>query len=337
MSSSRRRASLSLDLDNEWSYLKTHGDPNWQALPSYLDLVVPRALEFCADHRVKISVFIVGQDAALPERHAVLRSIAEAGHEIGNHSFKHEPYLAQNSREEIERELGEADHAIRTATGAEIRGFRGPGYARSPVILETIARLGYDYDASTLPTFIGPLARAYYFRTSKLSAAERDRRRALFGSWRDGLEPLTIRVVSAAGRRIALIPVTTMPIFKVPIHFSYFLYLSCYAEAAGLAYFRSALTLCRATGVEPSLLLHPLDFIDGSDAPKLQFFPAMGMPASTKVRLLTAAMRHFTAHFDPTPIVDHVAAHLGPPDPGPLLAPSEISKPTTSAPAGVGT
>ena len=29
-------ASLSLDLDNQWSYMKTHGDPGWESLPSYL-------------------------------------------------------------------------------------------------------------------------------------------------------------------------------------------------------------------------------------------------------------------------------------------------------------
>ena len=39
-------ASLSLDLDNQWSYMKTHGDPAWESLPSYLDVVVPRALGF---------------------------------------------------------------------------------------------------------------------------------------------------------------------------------------------------------------------------------------------------------------------------------------------------
>ena len=39
-----RRASLSLDLDNLWSYLKVHGDPSWEGFPSYLDLVVPRVL-----------------------------------------------------------------------------------------------------------------------------------------------------------------------------------------------------------------------------------------------------------------------------------------------------
>ncbi len=38
-------ASLSLDLDNRWSYLKTHGDASWESFPSYLDLLVPLVLD----------------------------------------------------------------------------------------------------------------------------------------------------------------------------------------------------------------------------------------------------------------------------------------------------
>jgi hypothetical protein len=30
-------ASISLDLDNLWSYLKTQGAPGWESFPSYLD------------------------------------------------------------------------------------------------------------------------------------------------------------------------------------------------------------------------------------------------------------------------------------------------------------
>ena len=39
-------ASLSLDLDNQWSYMRTHGDPGWDEFPSYFDTVVPHILGF---------------------------------------------------------------------------------------------------------------------------------------------------------------------------------------------------------------------------------------------------------------------------------------------------
>ena len=52
----KAKASLSLDLDNKWSYLKTHGDPDWESFPSYFDLVIPRFLQFFEERDLKITV-----------------------------------------------------------------------------------------------------------------------------------------------------------------------------------------------------------------------------------------------------------------------------------------
>ena len=46
-----RYASLSLDLENQWSCMKTHGDAGWQSHPTYPDAVLPRILEFLAARR----------------------------------------------------------------------------------------------------------------------------------------------------------------------------------------------------------------------------------------------------------------------------------------------
>ena len=72
-------ASLSLDLDNQWAYMKTHGDAGWESFPSYLDVAVPRILDFLKERNLKITFFIVGQDAALEKNHAAIRSIYDAG------------------------------------------------------------------------------------------------------------------------------------------------------------------------------------------------------------------------------------------------------------------
>src|SRR5437868_12574121 len=98
-------ASLSLDLDNKWSYLKTHGDRGWETFPSYLDTLVPRALDFLSDRDLQITFFVVGQDAALEENFDALRAISERGHEIGNHSFSHEPWMHLYDREKVEHEI----------------------------------------------------------------------------------------------------------------------------------------------------------------------------------------------------------------------------------------
>jgi peptidoglycan-N-acetylglucosamine deacetylase len=299
-------ASLSLDLDNQWSYMKIHGDSGWETFPSYLDIIVPRALEFLKERNLTITFFIVAQDAALEKNHRALRAIAAAGHEIGNHSFHHESWLHLYSEAEIEQEISLAESVITQVTGQRPIGFRGPGFSLSPTVLKILSRQGYHYDASTFPTFLGPLARAYYFMTSKLSKEEREKRKALFGGFKDGLQPLKAYQWGMSGSQPLIeIPVTTMPIFKVPIHFSYILYLGVFSPAIALLYFRIALWLCKLTRTQPSLLLHPLDFLSGDDVPELAFFPAMNLPTYKKVALLSQAINLLTTQFNVVSVGQH--------------------------------
>lgn len=295
-------ASLSLDLDNEWSYLKTHGDPAWADYPSYLDRVVPRFLALLDELGLRITVFVVGQDASDPRNARALRSIAEAGHEFGNHSLRHEPWLHLYSESEIEAELREAEEHIEAATGARPRGFRGPGYSLSESTLRVLLRRGYRYDASTLPTYLGPLARLYYFRTARLEPEERQRRGALFGTLADGRRPLSPYCWRVDGDSMLEIPVTTLPVLRIPFHLSYVLYASAYSPRLAQAYFSGALLACRAARVEPSLLLHPLDFLGAEDAPSLGFFPAMQMPAEAKLARVRSCLERFAHRFDVRPM-----------------------------------
>ncbi len=278
--------SVSLDLDNMWSYLKTHGDAGWDEYPSYLDVVVPRVWQFLKERNHSITWFIVGKDAAEPKHHAVLKSLVSAGHEVGNHSFYHEPWLHLYSEDEIDAELEKTEDAIEQATGVRPSMFRGPGFSHSPTLLNVLARRGYRFDASTFPTFLGPLARLYYFATAKgLSAEEREKRKKLFGKLTDGfgkLKPYHWRTPSG---QLLEIPVTTMPLFKVPIHLSYLLYLGNYSPLLAKAYWQMALFMCRTFGVEISLLLHPLDFMGSDDTTRLSFFPAMKTPHGPKLKL----------------------------------------------------
>jgi peptidoglycan-N-acetylglucosamine deacetylase len=306
--SQRPIASLSLDLDNQWSYMKIHGDPGWESFPTYLDVVVPRALAFLEERNLSITFFIVGQDAALEKNHGAVKAIATAGHEIGNHSFKHESWLHLYSETEIEAEIAQAEEILKQVTGKQPIGFRGPGYSCSAAVLRVLARRGYQYDASTFPTFLGPLARAYYFMTTKLSKAEKEKRKALFGSFKDGFQPLKPYRWAMEQRQLIEIPVSTMPIFKIPIHFSYVLYLSVFSRSLALLYFRLALFLCRLTGTQPSLLLHPLDFLGCEDVPELSFFPGMSLPSHKKLATLSQAIALLKRSFRVVSMQEHAQA-----------------------------
>jgi peptidoglycan/xylan/chitin deacetylase (PgdA/CDA1 family) len=296
--SNKPLASISLDLDNKWSYMKTHGDPGWEGFPSYIDTFIPLVLDVLDELDLKITFFIVGQDAALEKNHDALKMITQRGHEVGNHSFNHEPWLHLYPKEQIKKEILESESYIQRVTGHQPIGFRGPGFSWSLNLLEVLVENNYLYDASTLPTFLGPLARAYYFWKSDLAQEEKEKRKKLFGGFKEGLRPVKPYFLKISnGNKILEIPVTTIPIFKTPFHLSYLIYLNRYSQILMFAYLNMAIQMCRMTGTRPSFLLHPLDLVGGDIIRELGFFPGMDLKTNQKVRIFKEIISCLSSHF----------------------------------------
>ena len=298
-------AALSFDLDNLWSYLKTRGDMRWETFPTYLPVLIPQVLEFLGRRGLRPTFFVVGQDAAREENVAPLSRLAGEGFEIGNHSFAHEPWIQNDPPGSLEEEIVAAEEAISAATGKKPEGFRGPGFTWSSGLLEVLSRRGYRYDASLLPTFLGPLGRLYYFSRSALTSGERKQRRQLFGTLDQGFYPVKpFHWLLPAGGEILEIPVTTMPFLRTPFHLSYLLYLGGFAESLMTGYLRTVLAACRRTRVRPSFLLHPLDFLGPEDAPGLAFFPGMNIKKSRKLLLAGTALDILSDNWELMPLGD---------------------------------
>jgi hypothetical protein len=296
-------ASISLDLDDQWTYMKVHGDDGWQTFPSYLDVVVPIVLDKLDMLQIKITFFIVGQDAAIQKNHKVLQSIVERGHEVGNHSFHHESWLKTYSKEKIEQEIVIAEEAIYDATAQRTNCFRGPGFSWSNDLLEVLQKRDYVFDASILPTYISPLMRRYYFWKSKLSKEEKARRKELFGSFREGFYPLKpFRWKFENDKTLLEIPVTTMPVFKMPFHQSYLLYISGFSTMLMKMYLRFSIFMCKITKTHPSYLLHPLDLIGADHVPSLSFFPGMNIKSERKLKIFEMAINILKDHYDLVPM-----------------------------------
>ncbi|WP_149277692.1 polysaccharide deacetylase family protein [Pareuzebyella sediminis] len=302
--------SLSLDMDNQWSYMKIHGEEGWETYPSYLDIFVPHVLQVLDELNLKITFFIVGQDAAFEKNHKYLKDIADAGHDIANHSFKHETWLHLYTKDEMHEEINTAHDAIEKVTGVSPIGFRGPGFSWSATLLEVLAERGYAYDASTLPTVIGPLARLYYFSTSNLSKEEKEDRKEIFGKFSDGFRKLKPYFwQSEKEHKLLELPVTTMPVFRIPFHLSYLLYISNISTHLMMLYLNIAIFLCKLTKTQPSFLLHPLDLIGGDQISSLAFFPGMNISSDRKVFIFKKVMNKLAKHFtlvDMKTHVDHI-------------------------------
>ena len=304
-----RPASLSLDLDNEWCFMQTSGDPAWKDLPTYLPAVVPTMLDFFQALNLEITFFIVGKDAEREENAESLRAIGRAGHDIGCHSHGHQPWLHEYSVDEIDQELEMAELAIKGATGVLPRAFRGPGYSYSRDVLEVLCGRGYRVDCSSFPNSTAALSRLYLFAKKPLKSRDRDQRGQLFGRNSEVFRPLKPYEWNLRAGKLLEIPVTTMPFARIPFHFSYILYIAQYSEKLAITYFATALRICAATGVQPSLLFHPLDFLGADNSPaSVAFFPGMGQESPKKIRIIEQCLIALQRHFRPVTIEEHVAA-----------------------------
>lgn len=296
---SKPLACISLDLDNQWSYMKIHGDEGWDEYPSYFDIFVPHVLDLLDDLDMKITFFIVGKDTERAENRPFLQMIVDRGHEIGNHSYHHESWLQTYSPKQIEQEIIRAEEGIKEATGKTPKGFRGPGFSWSIDLLRVLEQRGYLFDASTLPTYLGPLARKYYFWKSDLSKEEKKARKELFGKFSEGYRSLKPYFWDLGnGKKIMEIPVTTIPVFKFPFHLSYLLYLSNFSMVLMNVYLWVAITMCKLTRTPISFLLHPLDIIGGDKLKALDFFPGMNQATERKVKVFRYVLSQLKQNFN---------------------------------------
>ncbi len=70
------------------------------------------------------------------------------------------------------------------------------------------------------------------------------------------------------------------------------------SELLARFYLRTSLWLCRLNRIEPSMLLHPLDFLGGDEEPELAFFPGMKQSGAIKRRRLQSYLTEIANGFN---------------------------------------
>jgi len=100
-----------------------------------------RLLEILKKHNVKTTFFLTG--IWVQEYPEMVKKIAAAGHEIGNHSSTH-PHCAALSPKEIAKEIQETEEMIYNLTGKRTRLFRPPFGEYNNKVIKTAESLGYQ-------------------------------------------------------------------------------------------------------------------------------------------------------------------------------------------------
>ncbi|MFI4917801.1 MAG: polysaccharide deacetylase family protein [Phycisphaerales bacterium JB060] len=230
-------------------------DPDqWPELSKQSSLVeryTDQVLELCRKHDVRATFFVLGWIA---ERHPdLVTRIAEAGHELGSHSFWHRRVYALTPDEFLTDLQGSIDAIRAAAPGASLRGFRAPSFSITPGTewaFDVLREAGFRYDASLFPGTRG------------------------HGGYACPPGPHVIQ--TPAGARLPELPMSVAPIGAGPLR-----HRMCYSGGGYMrllpeALIRQGIQREAAQGRGTVVYLHPRDF--APDCPRVP------MPASRRFK-----------------------------------------------------
>ena len=123
----------------------------WPTLPSRVVAQTERLLALLAEHDARGTFFVLGWIA---ERHpALVRRIAEAGHEVASHGHQHR-LAYEMGPDGFREDLRRSKRTIEDALGARISGHRAANFSITPRSLwafDILAEEGFTYDSSVYP------------------------------------------------------------------------------------------------------------------------------------------------------------------------------------------
>jgi peptidoglycan/xylan/chitin deacetylase (PgdA/CDA1 family) len=142
-------------------------------------------LRTLATHRVRATFFLVGVNfRAYPD---IARRVAEAGHQLGNHSVYHTPYRASS----LAAQIAPNQEIIREVTGVTTLVSRAPGLTRGQIVLDTCRANGLFEAHTHMSTFDHLSPR--YSASTLVSQFVRYHRNGAFAIHHDGGGPRPTR------------------------------------------------------------------------------------------------------------------------------------------------
>lgn len=313
-------AHVSVDLDPVDTHLAGYGihcPPD----DSIYRRAVPRILDLLDRCGIRATLFVVARDAARESR--LWREACERGHEIASHSLTHPIPFARLPAAELWREVSESRRRLEEATGSAVIGFRAPGWDVDRTTLPLIARAGYRYDASLLPTPVLLAGAALRFLLSGGRMRQIDLRAVTRAAFAPSA-PHLVDCGSANGgselpgsSRLWEFPVAVSRRLRLPLtHTLWYLAPPALCRRALRGMSRAGKTLCYQ--------FHAVDVLglgeDDIDR-RLARHPGMRWPRDRKIRLLEEVLAEIAARFrartyaaaiaerDPHPPVETTAAH----------------------------
>ena len=148
------RNALSVDVEDWFQVGAFEGvidKGSWDGLIHRVERNTEAVMALFAEANVNATFFTLGWVAS--RYPALIRRIAEAGHEVASHGWDHERVFRMTP-EQFEGDLKHARAAIEDAAGQAVTGYRAPSFSidmRTPWAHAILADAGYRYSSSVAP------------------------------------------------------------------------------------------------------------------------------------------------------------------------------------------
>lgn len=148
------RNALSVDVE-DWfqvgAFETVISRDDWAALECRVERNTDAVLQLFADAGVQATFFTLGW---VGERYpALMRRIADAGHEIASHGYGHDRVFTMTP-EQFAADLQKTRNILEDASGQAVAGYRAPSFSidqRTPWAHDILAEHGYAYSSSVAP------------------------------------------------------------------------------------------------------------------------------------------------------------------------------------------
>jgi len=238
---------------------------DWDRLPSRVEANTAKVLDLFDELGVKGTFFVLGWVAE--KFPAVVRRIANAGHELGCHSYSHQ-LIYELGPSAFQQDTARALDAIQQASSERVTFYRAPSFSitqRSLWALEILLEAGFTHDSSIFPV-----------------------RHDLYGM----PAPQEPFVISVAGAQLVEFPPSTVR----PLRTSLPVTGGGYTRILPFFYQRSALRMLETNGIPGMVYLHPWELdpeqprIDAPLPSRLRHYTGLSR-TEKRIRKLVAEFR----------------------------------------------
>lgn len=123
----------------------------WEVIPRRVEIGVRLLLDLLSEHNSHGTFFVLGWIAERSP--ALVREIAERGHEVASHGANHER-VTTLTRDEFRESVRSSKRVLEDITGRSVIGYRAPNFSivrGGEWALEILVEEGYRYDSSLFP------------------------------------------------------------------------------------------------------------------------------------------------------------------------------------------